>query len=198
MVEDTYKVVFCYDVQGEYCENVLHFITLRDSTATNPKAALADAILADFVPNLQAIWSNATMLSRLYIRQTNPGYGVPYERMTQRFGNHDSDPVPSQAAVLITAYAYPIVPKFSTKSRWSGLPEIYQEGGLLTPGGGELAIASLADSYTDQIEAPGGDPGAWLLGAQTAGQPRGAPFFYATFRGSLVTLRKRRQRPRLA
>jgi len=198
MQGDTYKVVFCYDVQGEYCENVLHFITLRDSDAENVKSALASAIVADFVPNLQAIWSNATMLSRLYIRAMTPLPGVPYERLVQMFGNHDSDPVPSQAALLITAYGYPILPERSTKSRWSGLPELYQEGGLLTPGGGELAIASLADTYTEEIEAPGADPGVWLIGAWNAQLGQGHPFFYSTFRASLVTLRKRRQRPRLA
>lgn len=196
-VGDIYSVVVDSVVKGEHCQNEFHFREITAETDPIPAENLAEGFVTAIEADWLACLSDEATLACVYVRRVKPTPSVAYTRIWNVVGTVADEPIPTTSAAVISWYTATAGKRTRGRNYFCGLPESFQNGGLIE-GAGQTALVALADTLSDVIAAGAGGTGEWELCIYSRVNGTAVDVEVNVVRSNLGTMRTRRQRPGVA
>lgn len=197
MINDVYEITVDTDVDGEHCQNVLHFLESVACTDPIPAESLTEALVSAFTAEWPDILSDQCQLTCVYGRRISPAFGVPHAELIALDGTVVSQPIPTTSAAVVTWNSIEAGASKRGRSYFAGLPETFQNHGNLTSAA-VTAIDALAAVLSSDIVAVGGDTGEWRLCVWSPKLLSAVDVASYVVRTNLASQRGRRHRPGVA
>jgi hypothetical protein len=200
-VGDLYRLQIFYNIGSELTENVLHF---RETTSNDDPIA-SSSVIFGFNDVFQPVYnvelfSDESIVTVYHCQRVRPTSGVPSTLVfpsaeaTQPKGDDTSEPVPSQAAALISWYTDVPSRRGQGRTYWPGVAVDHQNDGQLTAEG--LAqLQALGNAISAEFPAPAPFTGAYQLAVFSRADDLNALVRAAVAHSNMATIRGRRNFP---
>jgi hypothetical protein len=194
-IGDVYELSVQVPVKGEHTFCVLHY---RESVACNeaiPAKELAVAFRAAAETAWLDVLSDQAAIACLYVRRISPSAGVAWTEIVNEVGNEAGEPIPTTSAALLTQYSATASRRGRGRNYIAGIPENFQDGGLL-----EDAAIALLQALATELLGPitAATSGSWKLAVWSTIDLMARDVTSQVVRSNLGTMRTRRQRPGVA